>query len=152
MFNSIKPSIRTFFLSVSLLAAIVTMGQTVKMFPANSGDVCRYAAYVEIKKAYVSGVCVMANNDGIVSGGMFNEFGISLFDFTYDVGRDKVKITNCAAMIDRWYVKRVLRKDLHCLMGELKAGKNSYADTKHGITLTMTPITSDNIPNNETAE
>ena len=151
MWKSIRTSVLAFSLFVSLATALPLTAQT-SLFPENSGDKCCYSAYVEIKKAHASGVCILANNSGVISGSMFNEFGISMFDFTYDCESERVQIENIASKLDKWYIRRVLKRDLRSLMKSLQTGGSSYSDTKHGVKFTLMPIAEDNNKEDEITE
>lgn len=134
-----------------MVIAIAATAQTTT-FPEQPGQRCRYTAYIEIRKAYVSGLCILANNDGEVAGSVFNEFGISMFDFTYNPQTEKAKLVSTAAMLDKWYIRRVLRKDISLLMQALRSGGNTYRDEKHGLSFTLTPVITNNNEENETAQ
>lgn len=152
MYKSTRASVATFFLYVSLLFPIFSHAQTSATFPANDGESLHYSANVEMGKAAISGICILANNNGAVNGSLFNEFGITIIGFTYDCVREKVKIKDVASKLNKWYIKRVLRNDLRCLMQTLQKGETSFSDTKHGITITLTPIKADNNQENDTSE
>lgn len=100
----------------------------------------RYAAYIEMPRAYVSGVCVLQTDGDTVRGCLFNEFGVTVLDFTYDSQRQKVKLHHVVKMLDRWYIRRVLRKDLAQLMIRLQRGETQYRNERRQITYQFTPI------------
>ena len=112
------------------------MAQT--WFPANEGDKVRYNAVIEMKKGYMSGICILLNDGGVVKGSLFNEFGISALDFTYQPDKQKVKLLSVIKMLDKWYIKRVLRKDLVQLMTKLRQGAGEYKDEKYKINYKFT--------------
>ncbi len=107
-------------------------------FPDKEGDKVRYNAVIEMKKGYMSGVCILVNDGGLVKGSLFNEFGISAMDFTYRPDRRKVKLLSVVKMLDKWYVKRVLRKDLAQLMEQLRKGAGEYKDERFKINYKFT--------------
>ena len=72
---------------------------------------------------------------------MINEFGAKAFDFTYTNG--KVKVLNVVAFLDKWYIRRVLRRDLKHILPTLPPDKESYYK-RRWISYTFTPMTSDN--------
>ena len=54
---------RVSLLLISLLWMLLpakTLAQP--LFPAQAGDKVRYTAYIEMPKAYISGLCIMAND------------------------------------------------------------------------------------------
>lgn len=126
-------------LSVSLLlSAVSSSAQTV--YPSADGQRARYSAYIELPQAYVSGICVLLNDGGVVKGSLFNEFGLTALDFTYCPQRQKVKLHSVVAMMDKWYIRRVLRKDLAQLMQRLQQGETQYRNERRHITYQFTPI------------
>lgn len=112
------------------------MAQT--WFPDKDGCKVKYNAVIEMKKGYMSGICIMLNEAGVVKGSLFNEFGISALDFTYQPGRKKVKLLNVMNLLDKWYIKRVLKKDLVQLMAHLQQGMGEYRDERFKINYKFT--------------
>lgn len=102
-------------------------------YPISDGIKVRYEATIEMKKGYLSGICVLLNDAGIIKGSLFNEFGISAIEFAYDPKQHKVKLYDVIQMMNKWYIKRVLRKDLALLMENLKQGISEYRDEKYQI-------------------
>lgn len=114
-------------------ATTVEMDTVVLSYPISDGIKVRYEATIEMKKGYLSGICVLLNDAGIIKGSLFNEFGISAIDFSYDPKLRKVKLYNVIQMMNKWYIKRVLRKDLALLMENLEQGISEYRDEKYQI-------------------
>lgn len=102
-------------------------------YPGFEGSKVRYTATIEMQKGYLSGICILLNDAGIIKGSLFNEFGISAIDFTYDPNQRKVKLNHVIQMMNKWYIKRVLRKDLAFLMENLQNGICEYRDEKYKI-------------------
>ena len=138
-----KPSTQRLLLSISLLAATFLPARLSAQatFPQTEGESVRYTANIELPKGYLSGVCVLLLEDETVKGCLFNEFGITALSFTYSLRRDKVKLHDVVAMMDKWYIRRVLRRDLKALMHCLQAGTTQYPNERQHITYKMTPIT-----------
>lgn len=112
----------------------VTELQAQATFPHSEGERMKYDAYIEMPKAYISGVCVLQREDGLIKGTLFNEFGITAFDFTYAPERGKVKLQHVMKQMDKWYIRRVLRRDLARLMTRLQQGKTVYYNERRKIT------------------
>ncbi|MBR3655598.1 MAG: hypothetical protein IKN58_00275 [Prevotella sp.] len=102
-------------------------------FPSAEGERAKYAAYIEMPKAYVSGICVLLQEDGLIKGSLFNEFGITALDFTYNPQRDKIKLHSVMKMMDKWYIRKVLKKDLRQVMKTLKEGQTEYTNQRRHI-------------------
>lgn len=102
----------------------------------------RYAASITMPRAHLSGVCMMQRDGNTLRGCIFNEFGISAMEFVYTPGSRKVRLLSVIKMLDKWYIRRVLRRDLACVASNLLAGQNSYTNARRGITYKFTPIDS----------
>ena len=55
----------------------------------------------------------MQREGELVKGVVVNEFGVTAFAFTYNVVTGKVRLDDVIAMLDKWYIRKVLRKDLN---------------------------------------
>ena len=108
--------------------------------PSSEGERARYSVQIEIKKAYISGICGMLFEDGKLKACVVNEFGLSAMDFEYDPQKDKVKIINVIKKLDHWYIKRVLKRDLRILIHNLRQGIYRHENTKYEITYTFQPL------------
>lgn len=137
-------SMQKFLVSISIallsLLALPLHAQQTRLFPDSAGAKVRYNATIEMSKGYVSGVCIMVNDEGIVKGSLFNEFGISAIDFTYDPDTKKVKLLSVIKMLNKWYIKKVLKKDLAQVMENLSKGISSYHDNKYKIDYNFTVL------------
>lgn len=137
-------SMQKFLVSISIallsLLALPLHAQQMRLFPDSAGAKVRYNATIEMSKGYVSGVCIMVNDEGIVKGSLFNEFGISAIDFTYDPDTKKVKLLSVIKMLNKWYIKKVLKKDLAQVMENLSKGISSYHDNKYKIDYNFTVL------------
>ena len=128
-----KASVHLYLLCISLLLALPISVQAQTTFPSAEGERVKYAAYIEMPKAYVSGICVLLQEDGLIKGSLFNEFGITALDFTYNPQRDKIKLHSVMKMMDKWYIRKVLKKDLRQVMKTLKEGQTEYTNQRRHI-------------------
>ena len=128
-----KASVHLYLLCISLLLALPISVQAQTTFPSAEGERAKYAAYIEMPKAYVSGICVLLLEDGLIKGSLFNEFGITALDFTYNPQRDKIKLHSVMKMMDKWYIRKVLKKDLRQVMKTLKEGQTEYTNQRRHI-------------------
>lgn len=119
-------------LFVSQLAVMQLFAQST--FPETEGRRIRYAASIEMPKAYLSGICVLLREGDVVRGSLVNEFGVTALDFTYHPESQKVKLHHVIKIMDKWYIRRVLRKDLAQLMLRLQQGETTYRNERHNIT------------------
>ena len=100
----------------------------------------RYATTIEISKGYLSGISVLVREADVYRGVLFNEFGITALEFTYDPQKKKIKLEQVIAMLDKWYIRRVLRNDLRCVMENLMRGISTYKDEKYHISYKFSRI------------
>ena len=128
-----QASMARFFLSISLL--FLTL-----MVQPMMAQKSKYAATIEMKKGYISGICVLSEEGDTIKGSLFNEFGISAFDFTYLRSSQKVKLKNVIKMLNKWYIKRVLRKDMAHVLDNLQRGVTSYSNDKYHINYQLTRL------------
>ena len=139
-------SIPRFLLSVSLVLVLWTGAVTAgaqSLLPERVGDKMRYTAYIEFPKTYVSGICILLNDGEELKGSVFNEFGISCLDFVWLKTKDKVKLLSVQKMLDKWYIRRTLRKDLRLLLHEMVESRTTYMNEKRHITYQLKPITTE---------
>ncbi len=132
-----------FLLSISLLAGLLlspTITSAQALYPAQRGDRVKYDAMIEMKSSYLSGICILANEGDEIKGSIFNEFGISAIDLTYNPEKDKIKLDNVVSFLNKCYIKRVLRKDLVELLHALQNGESSYRNEKRKIYYQLNPM------------
>ena len=124
-YSALISSILLFF------SAEVAVAQT--LYPQNQGDKVRSSAMIEMPKGYVSGICVMYNDGTDVKASIFNEFGISAIDFVYNPQKDKVKLVSVIKMLNKWYIRRLLKSDLRKVIHKLQQGEGEYRNEKYKI-------------------
>jgi len=125
-------------LFISVLSVLKLQAQSA--LPVQDGESRQYAAYIEMPRGYVSGVCVLQKADAVIKGCLFNEFGITSLDFTYYPDRQKVKLHHVVKLMDKWYIRRILRKDMALLMRCMEEGRTSYRNERRHITYQLNPI------------
>jgi len=112
-------------------------------YPANDGDRMTCSVFIKSQRGDISGVCVLLNEAGSIKGAIVNEFGVTALDFTYNPDKDKVELNHVIAMLDKWYVRGVLREDIRQLLGQLRQGRDQYVDERYHITYQLVPIAED---------
>lgn len=133
-------SARICLLWISLAVVSVQLMSAQSMLPQAAGTKARFQAVIELPQGYLSGVCVLLNDGEDLKGSFFNEFGISYMDFSYSVGKDKVKLHSVQPMMDKWYIRRVLRHDLRLLLLRMGEGVGEYRNEKRKMTYRFTPL------------
>ena len=114
-----------------LIVPILTMAQST--YPVNDGDKVHYNLQIEIRESCLSGICIMVNNEGTIASSIINEFGISLIDFTYSEKKNKIKIHSIIKPLNRWYIKRFIKRSLKNMMNVMKLGGTESIDNKNRI-------------------
>ncbi len=95
-----------------------------------------------MRKAYISGICVMIDEGEDIKAAVFNEFGVSTLAFEYRKKKEKIKITQIIGAMNRWYVKRQLKKDLRNVMKQLP-GNVVIENKKYELKYTFIPLSND---------
>ncbi len=126
--------------SKSLLLFLLLLCNTANAQLPADGRTIEYKAEIDVRDSYISGVAMLSCSNDTVTGCIFNEFGVSVISFRYHRVRQKVRILDIQKRLDRWYIRRVLRKDILNLMNEMKGGRNEYYDRKYRIKLKFTPL------------
>lgn len=91
------------------------------------------------KGGSISGLCIirMEGDGGVMS--VVNEFGIKAFDAIYTKKRDKVKLRNVIAPLDRWYIRKGIAKDMSLLFNpERKSVRNRVLVREADSSITLT--------------
>lgn len=133
---------RAFLALISAVMLTVSVwSQT--LLPQAEGSRVTLSALIEMPKGYVSGLCVILREDEQLRCCMFNEFGITALDFSYDIVKQKVKINSAVAMLNKWHIKRTLRGDLKQVIIGLERGDTLYTNQKRGIKYEFKPIADD---------
>ena len=120
---------KTYLLTLFYFVSITVSAQ----LPQSDGEQQRYSVQIEMPRGYISGISVMQREGELVKGVVVNEFGVTAFAFTYNVVTGKVRIDNVIAMLDKWYIRRVLRKDMGQVMLCLQRGDTVYENTRRKI-------------------
>lgn len=127
---------RRCLLSISL--ALLTCLSCLAQESADSVVSREYNLLMQVRGQELTSICMMnVSADGSVVGTVVNEMGMKAFDFTYE--RGKAKVLNVVAFLDKWYIRRVLRKDLAYILPRLEADKECHYE-RRWITYTFTPI------------
>ena len=109
---------------------------------AAQSETIQYGMVMTARGQEVTGVCVIEyGQDSCLVGSVVNEFGVKAFDFMYDKG--KTKVLNVIKPLNKWYICRVLRRDLKIILPEI-SGKRELTEEqvfKRGSrTYIFTPI------------
>jgi hypothetical protein len=125
---------------------------------ANSIRCERMLFAMESPRAALSGILFLREEAQEVKGSLVNEFGVSAFDFVYTKASRKMRLNNVASIFDKWYIKRILRRDFgyaveilfnlpvdnrpkKCEVERGEAGSLRVIDSKYDIIYTYSPFT-----------
>lgn len=103
----------------------------------------KYATTIELSKGYLSGITIMVREADVYHGVLFNEFGITALEFTYQPQSKKVELIEVIAMLDKWYIRRVLKNDLQHVMENLMKGNPTYKNEKYHISYKFSVMSND---------
>lgn len=115
------------------------------LLPQEDGSRVKFNAMIEMPQGYVSGVCVILREGDMLKGSIFNEFGITAMDFTFNPSKGKVKLVSVLPMLNKWYIKRTLKGDLKKVMLALERGETSYENQRRHIIYQFDPMPDDGI-------
>lgn len=103
----------------------VLMLLAASMFVQNASaqsETMQYGMVMTARGHEVTGICVIESGQGgSFVGSVVNEFGVKAFDFIYDKG--KTKVLNVIKPLNKWYIRRVLRRDLNNILPEVSGKK-----------------------------
>ena len=126
-------------LFVAFCISVGVMAQDSRHFPQSDGERARYNVQIDFRKAYISGICMMLNEGGTVNCYVFNEFGVPAMTYTYNIATGKVKIISIIGKMNRWYIKKMIRRDLAQLMSVLhKDEGGEYTNSRVGVKYSFT--------------
>ena len=143
---------RKYLLLISILllslASLTVQAQDsliVQQAPLSDSIGCKtkYATTIELSKGYLSGITIMVREADVYHGVLFNEFGITALEFTYQPQTKKVELIEVIAMLDKWYIRRVLKNDLQYVMENLMKGNPTYKDEKYHISYKFSVMSND---------
>lgn len=78
----------------------------------------QFSMGIQARGNNISGIAIMEpSDDGGTVGTIVNEFGVKVLDFTYAGG--KTTIMNVIAPLNKWYIRKVLRKDVGLILQHL---------------------------------
>ena len=91
----------------------------------------QYSVTIEMPRGSLSGICLIKTDASGSKGSLVNEFGIHALDFTVSTDRRKVRLLHVIDRMNKWYIKRILRRDLRFLF----LNKESAQDRRQEVTV-----------------
>lgn len=85
---------------------------------ADSAITIEYNLRMQVRGHDITGICIMNRSaDHAIVGTVINEFGMKAFDFIFD--GEKIQLLNIVAFLDKWYIRKVLKKDLAFILSQM---------------------------------
>lgn len=107
-------------------------------YPDSVGQRVMYEINIEMPKANLSGIMIMAKTDeNSINASIVNEFGISIIDFNYNTKKSKVKIWGVMKKLDHWYIKRLLKSDIRKMLNVMQMCGTEYLNERRNIKYTF---------------
>ena len=110
---------------------------------------------INVHDNQLSGITIIKQVDGCVKGIMMNEFGIKVLAFELSRNRNKIKLTDVVALMNHWWIKRIVKSDIKYLFNvttdQIGIEKNrrkvitangviTLENSRHDITYTFGPM------------
>lgn len=83
-----------------------------------------YRADFSFQGKAIGGLCILKHDGEKILGSVVNEFGIKAFDFTFFTESQKVRLHHVVDFMDKWYICKVIRKDLAFLFSARESLEN----------------------------
>ena len=131
------------FISMMAIILMASPATAQSLLPQEDGQCAKFKATIEMQQGYVSGICVILRDGEILKSSIFNEFGITAIDFTYHPAKGKVKLLSILPMLNKWYIKRLLKNDLKKVMKAIEHGDTTYENTQQHILYQFIPMNDD---------
>ena len=109
-------------------------------------ETSKYNIRIDIKEAYISGLCIIKDEGSVITASVVNEFGVSVITIRYDLSRNRIKIMNCIRQLRNPMIRSVLKKDFRILLDEYanltdsKSAELKHINTKQDITYNLIPF------------
>ena len=114
---------RRCFLLINVLALLCLAPCHAQNVADDSNVSSEYTFLMQARGQELTGICMVSiAPDGNTTGTIVNEFGIKAFDFLID--RGKVRLVNVMKPLNKWYIKKVLRKDFGFAFRHIPQGKD----------------------------
>lgn len=136
---------RWIILILSLLSFGLPCAVSAQDIQAGS-ETSKYNIRIDIKEAYISGLCIIKDEGSVITASVVNEFGVSVITIRYDLSRNRIKIMNCIRQLRNPMIRSVLKKDFRILLDEYanltdsKSAELKHINTKQDITYNLIPF------------
>lgn len=104
---------------------------TNSFLPSVDGEKKEYNSVIQFKSNTLTGICIIKKEEGEILGTFINEFGIKGFDFIYNIKKNNIKIVNAIKFLNKWYIKKTIKKDLKFLIVNKTNSKNKKREVNY---------------------
>ena len=110
------------------------------------GSLARYNLRIDMKEAYIGGICMIRDDESLITASVLNEFGVSMMTLSHDKAKDKTKIVNCIKQLRNPMIRKVLKQDFQIIFSEYQKQDPSsrnrieHINQKHRITYNLIPF------------
>ena len=105
---------RRFLVSISLF--VLSLSGMAQALEVTDSCASKYSVNISFHGMTITGLCIVRDYGDEVIGSVVNEFGIKAFDFVFNKDKGKTKLQNVIKMMNKWYIKKVIRADLSTLL------------------------------------
>ena len=114
---------------ISLLLLLCQLPCLADAVDTDSAVIKQYNLLLQVRGNDISGICVikMVSSSEMI-GTVINEFGLTAFDFEYKEG--KTKLSNLPPFLDKWYIRKILKKDLSFFFANFQLQQNTKKRSK----------------------
>lgn len=80
------------------------------------------------------GLFIMEKQDNIIKGSLFNEFGITAYNFEFNIRNGKIKLYDVISFLNKWYIKKIIKGDMEYLFRNELLDKKSVSRGRELVT------------------
>lgn len=109
-----------------------------------NGKVVKYNIVIQRENTDITGICIIKRTNDSIMGTVMNEFGIKAFDFIMSTRNQEIELDDVMAMLDKWYIKKVLRDDLKFILtceGKSKSTNSRVLTVNEDMSMEMNNLT-----------
>lgn len=88
----------------------------------------------------ITGLCIIKTDGEGMIGSLINEFGVNFMTFAYNKESQKVKLLSVTPRLDRWLIRRMLKKDLKQILRMMPDDEVAYTNKRLGLEYRFTKI------------
>lgn len=108
-------------------------------------NTAKYTITIDMKDAYIGGLCILKEDGTSITASIINEFGVSLMTFRYDLEKGRIKLETTIKQLRRPIVKRILKTDFKVILNEYRISSNNklqltHVNSRYGISYNLSTL------------